>query len=61
MNAEKRRCRAKAKAKISRIFRNGGYKRLERLIKNPMITTIEDIRMFGQIDSRLTKRYIQRS
>ena len=48
MNPEKRRRRAKLKAKLGRMMRNGGQKRLRKIANLEVEPNIEDYRMFGQ-------------
>ena len=48
MNPEKRRKRAKRKAKQNRMLRNGGIKRLKKIANYEVEPNIEDYRMFGQ-------------
>jgi len=57
MNPEKRRRRAKRKVRINRVYRNGGLERLIKLSRNKVLLNIEDVRMFGPMDSRFTRIY----
>jgi len=57
MNPEKRRRREKRKARINRVYRSGGLERLIRLGEDKDLLTMDDVRMFGPMDSRFTKIY----